>query len=78
MACCAPATFPFNNVASSTIAYTPAMQAIYGTTPRVFVLYRDMVTGEYLVSSFFTVIEYTPGQIFVDHGGPQYGIVVVS
>jgi hypothetical protein len=77
MACCAPSVFPFNNAASSTIEYGPALQALHGGTPKVFVLYREE-DGTYLVAPWFTRIEFSAGQIRVDHGGPQIGLVIVG
>lgn len=77
MACCAPSTFPFNNAESSTIEYGPALQLLHGSTPKVFVLYREE-DGSYLVAPWFTRIEFSGGEIRVDHGGPQIGIVVVG
>lgn len=78
MACCTPSIFPFNNAPSSTIDYGPALQGLYGSQPKVFVLYRDSETGEYVVASWFTRIEFGSGEIRVDHGGNSSGIVVVS
>jgi hypothetical protein len=78
MPCCAPTIFPFTNAASSTIAYGPVLATQYGSTPRVFVLYRDAGTGEYIVAPWFTRIEFSNDEIRVDHGGPQNGVVVVN
>lgn len=78
MPCCAPTIFPFTNATDSTIAYSAPLQQLYGSQPKVFVLYRDADTGEYVVASWFTRIEFGGGEIRVDHGGPQNGIVVVS
>lgn len=78
MACCTPSTFVFNNAESSTIEYGPALQEAYGSTPKVFVLYRDPDTEEYLVAPWYTRIEFSGGEIRVDHGGVQSGVVVVS
>jgi len=78
MACCTPATFSFTNAASSTIDYGPGLLAQYGSQPRVFVLYRDADTGEYVVASWFTRIEFTGSAVEVDHGGPQSGLVVIG
>ena len=78
MACCSPSTFAFSNAESSTIEYGPALQAQHGSTPKVFVLYRDNDTGEFMVAPWFTRIEFSAGQVRVDHGGPQTGVVVIS
>jgi hypothetical protein len=78
MPCCAPSVFAFNNAEFSTIEYGPALQAQHSSTPKVFVLYRDSETGEYTVAPWFTRIEFSAGQVRVDHGGPQSGILVIG
>ncbi len=77
MPCCPSTTVSFVNAANTVIPYTPLLQQQYGPTPRVYVWYRDDVTGEYLQSSFFTFTSYGGGNIEVDHGGPQTGFVVI-
>lgn len=76
--CCVPSHFQFINALSTTIAYTPAMVDKYGTTPRVFVYYRDPADGTFLLSPFFTLAKFFGGNIVVDHGGEQSGFVVVT
>jgi hypothetical protein len=78
MACCSPSVFAFTNADSSTIEYGPALQASHGYQPKVFVLYRDSGTGEYTVAPWFTRIEFGGGQVRVDHGGPNTGLVVIG
>ena len=77
MACCEPSVFPFTNAESSTIEYGPALQLMHGSTPKVFVLYREE-DGTYLVAPWYTRIEFSAGQIRVDHGGSAVGLVVVG
>lgn len=77
--CCTPTQFQFVNQTSTTIIYDPVMIDKYGPIPRVYTYYRDAVTGEFLLSNFFTVNKFINGnQIVVDHGGPNTGIVVVT
>lgn len=78
MACCPQIETQFNNVSSSTIAYTSLMQQQFGNTPRVFVYYYDPDTDEYYLSNaFFTRVAFVGGNILIDHGGPQSGYIVV-
>jgi hypothetical protein len=76
--CCEETKFQFNNASTTTIAYSDAMRDMYGTQPRVFVWYYDPVTGEFYLSTFFTVIKFNGSNINIDHGGPSTGIVVVT
>lgn len=78
MPCCPQSTFPFSNATESVIEYGPVLQAAYGSMPDVFVLYRDPDTGEFLVAPWYSRIEFSGGQLRVDHGGPQTGSVVIS
>ena len=78
MACCTPTIFPFANAASSDIPYGPALVQQHGSQPNIFVLYRDADTGKYIYASWFTRIEFHGTSIFVDHGGPQTGLVIVK
>lgn len=77
MPCCPTTPVQFVDEASTTIAYTPIMQEQYGPTPRVFVWYRDEVTGELVASSWFTLMKVQGGNIVVDHGGPSTGFIVI-
>lgn len=78
MPCCSQSVFPFSNAETSTIEYGPALHAAHGSIPKVFVLYRDPDTGEFLVAPWYTRIEFSGGQVRVDHGGVATGQVVIS
>lgn len=77
MPCCPNIPIQFVDEASTTIAYTPIMQAQFGPTPRVYAWYLDAETGEFLQSSWFTLMKVTDGSIVVDHGGPATGFLVI-
>lgn len=77
MRCCSSIPIEFFDAAITSIPYTPLMQAQYGPTPRVFIWYYDAITGEFLQSSFFTLITFSGDVITVDHGGNSTGFVVI-
>lgn len=77
MRCCPGIETPFVNEAVSTVDYTPLMRQQFGQTPRVYVWYRNLDTGTYLQSSFFTLISFENNQVVVDHGGEQTGFIVI-
>lgn len=74
--------FPFFNVATSSIGYTPALEALYGPEPRVNAYYIDPVTNEMTTVNgvFGVAISYDPTThiIFVDHGGLYSGVIKLS
>lgn len=78
MSCCVPTIFTFTNVPDSVIGYTPSLAALYGTYPKVQVMYLDPETGEFYIAPWFTRIAFVAGQIRIDHGGPNSGIISVS
>jgi hypothetical protein len=77
MPCCPTLQIPFNDAPTTTIAYTPPLQQQFGPTPRVYVWYYEPETGDFLQSSFFTLVSFADGNVVVDHGGPQSGIIVI-
>lgn len=67
--CCCNQSFPFFNVATSSIPYT-------GQMPGVIVGYTQE-DGSYIQSGIYTLVKITPTSIEVDHGGVQSGIIKV-
>lgn len=69
MPCCNPLIQTFFNVPSTTIGYSPSLQAQYGAAPKVTVLYWDGT--QYVAAGIFTSIAFTGypvTSIRVDHG----------
>jgi hypothetical protein len=78
MSCCTPTIFPFYNVATSTIDYSPLLREKYGRVPQVQVSYYDEEADEYYVSNNSTRVSLSGNpvnSIAVDHGGAASGIV---
>jgi hypothetical protein len=67
MSCCNPNTTPFANELITTVPYT-------GSRPIVTVLYLqpDNTLQE---AGIFTLIEITPTDVIIDHGGLSSGVV---
>lgn len=76
--CCIPTQISFANATSTSVIYDDVMRNKYGSQPRVFVYYHDPDTGEFYLSSFFTVMKFNGSSINIDHGGPNSGLVVVT
>lgn len=76
--CCLPTEVQFANASTTSIIYDSVMQDKYGSKPRVYVYYYDSVTGEFYLSTFFTVIKFNGTIINIDHGGPSTGKVVIK
>jgi hypothetical protein len=79
MSCCSPIIQTFFNVPSTTIGYSPSLQAQYGAAPKVTVLYWDGT--QYVAAGISTQIAfdgYPVNSIAIDHGGPATGIVKIG
>lgn len=77
MPCCTPTIIPFQEVATSTVGYTPSLSAIYGSKPKVVVWYRQE-DGTYFQSTFGTQIVFDGSNININHGGVQTGFISVN
>jgi hypothetical protein len=67
MICCEQTISAFFNESTTTVPYT-------GNRPTVTVNYKQP-DGSYLAAGIFTLIEVTPTEVIVDHGGPSTGVV---
>lgn len=82
MDCCPSSYIQFAAQAVTTAAYTPAMRASYGATPRVTVYYLDPATGNFINDNGFAMaqVAFDPAAniISVDNGGVYSGILKIN
>lgn len=74
MSCCSPTIFPFNE-AVTTVNYSPALLALYGSQPNTQVYYKEGT--EYVLSDDMNLVTFDGTDIIADHGGVQIGFLKV-
>lgn len=78
MSCCPPTIIPFSNVPFSEFGYSELMRTQHGSVPKVEVLYFDTETNEFYLStsqSTVTLSGNPVNNVYVDHGGPNSGVI---
>jgi len=77
--CCTPTVIQINNQAQTVVNFTQDMRDKYSFPPKVYVWYRDVVTGEYILSVLpLTSMRWSGNVLTIDHGGVQNGRVVIT
>jgi hypothetical protein len=82
MSCCAPSLTPFIDADTVTIPYSAQMLQDFGSRPKVQVLLKDSVTGEFVFTQFFVrkaLLGYpNTTSVIVYLGGSGTGIIRIQ